>query len=79
MSQVLNLKIKYKSPNLLQFYITKRKEGIESVFILVMIMLHYLPRFQQEPAISQNVRNIIFKVPNTFRQIAENNRTVLLG
>jgi hypothetical protein len=36
--------IKYVSPNLLRFYITKRKQGIAPAMIFVMIMLHFLPR-----------------------------------
>ena len=39
--------IKFISPNLLQFFLTKRRENVPVALILVMIMLHYLPRFQE--------------------------------
>jgi len=39
--------IKFVSPNLLQFYFAKRKEKVPSMRILVMIMSHYLLRFQK--------------------------------
>lgn len=41
---VLGRTIRYKSPNLLPFFIRKKREGGPTPFILVMIMLHYLPR-----------------------------------
>jgi uncharacterized protein YbjT (DUF2867 family) len=52
LSEVLGRKITFESPNLLKFFMQMRKEGIATGFILVMIMLHYLPRFQKLPVIS---------------------------
>ncbi len=50
--------INFISPNLLQFFLTKRKENMPSVLILVMIMLNYFPRFQKTPKTTDCV-NII--------------------
>ncbi len=77
LSEGLNTKITYESPNLFTFYWTKRKEKMPFMLIMVMIMLHYLPRFQKEPQITEGVKNIIGKEPITFNQFIKDNKTVL--
>ncbi len=77
LSAGLGIKIRYESPNLLSFFLTKRKEKVPTMFILVMIMLHYLPRFQKEPAISPWVEKIIGKPPATFDQFIKDNKAAL--
>ncbi len=52
MSDILGREIRYESPNLISFYLTKRREGVPSMYIYVMIMLHFLPRFQKQPSLS---------------------------
>lgn len=54
LSQVLGREIEFDNPNLLKFYFTKKKQGLERGLILVMIMLHFLPRFQKDPEISNS-------------------------
>jgi len=77
LSTGLNTEIKYISPGLLQFFIAKRKEKMPSMFILVMIMLHYFPRFQKEPAVSDWVQRIIHQHPKTFEQFISENKNKL--
>ena len=69
----LGKKIKFISPNLLRFYFTKRKEGVSSMFILVMIMLHYFPRFQKTPKTTECVKNIIGQEPKSFDEFIHTN------
>jgi uncharacterized protein YbjT (DUF2867 family) len=71
LSEVLGRKIIFKSPNLFSFFLRKKKEGTPPMFILVMIMLHYLPRFQSTPKTTDSVRSITGKRPNNFRQFIE--------
>ena len=73
----LGFKIKYKSPNLIDFFLAKRREKMPTMFILVMIMLHYFPRFQNEPEITDWVKNITNKEPTTFEQFINNNKDIL--
>lgn len=68
LSRVTGRKIKYISPTLFNFFLAKRKEKTPPMFILVMIMLHYLPRFQKEPPITDWVTKITGKEPITFEQ-----------
>jgi len=44
----LGWKITYISPSPWQFFWTKKHEGLAPGFILIMLLLHYLPRFQAE-------------------------------
>lgn len=66
MSNVLGRTIKYESPNLIRFYYLKRKEGLDAGFILVLIMLHFLPRFQKAPKISNFYETLTGKKPTSL-------------
>ena len=77
LSEVLNTSIKYESPTLLKFFLVKRKEKIPTMLIFVMMMLHYLPRFQKEPVISNWVKKITQCDPKTFEKFIIENRSIL--
>lgn len=76
-SRVTGKPIRYQSPNLISFFRTKRKEGTPAVFILVMIMLHYLPRFQKDPPLSDWVEVLTGKSPITFEQFVQDHAELL--
>ena len=73
----LGTKIKYESPNLIKFFLEKRKEKMPTMLILVMMMLHYLPRFQKIPNITDYVKQITKNEPKTFNQFIDANKSVL--
>ena len=77
LSKGLGTPITYQSPNLIHFYWQKRKEKVPFAFILVMIMLHYLPRFQKTPQNTEGVKNILGREPISFRQFIEDNKILL--
>ena len=77
LSSQLGVEIQFKSPSLINFFLTKKKEKIPTMLILVMIMLHYLPRFQNEPEISDWVEKITNRQPTTFEQFINDNRKLL--
>ena len=77
LSAILETDIQYKSPNLIRFFLTKRKEKTPTMLILVMIMLHYFPRFQKDPEITDWVKNITNKQPTTFEQFINDNKKAL--
>ncbi len=78
LSNHLGIKIQFKSPNLISFFLTKRKEKVPTMLILVMIMLHYFPRFQKEPEITDWVEKITNKQPTTFDVFINDNKTLLM-
>lgn len=68
LSAGLGRTIQFKSPNLIQFFLKKRKEDTPVMFIFVMIMLHYFPRFQQAPKCTEWVKVLTDREPTTFEQ-----------
>ncbi len=77
LSRELGRTIYYKSPNLVSFYVKKRKENIPAMFILVMIMLHFLPRFKAIPPTSDWVKKITGIKPRSFAEFAKANQSNL--
>jgi len=77
LSQGLGKKINYFSPNLLHFYFSKRQENMPTMLILVMIMLHYLPRFQKTPEMTKWVKILTGHEPQSFDEFASLNRQQL--
>ncbi len=76
-SEAVGAKITYQSPNLLNFFIKKRKEKVPTMFVFVMIMLHYFPRFQKEPEITDWIKVLTGKEPNTFEEFLYKNKKLL--
>ena len=79
LSKVLGIHINYKSPNLVSFFLAKRKEKFPAMLILVMIMLHYFPRFQKEPGITNCIQNLINRQPISFEQFIIDYRKLLIA
>lgn len=79
LSTKLTVKINYISPNLLSFFLRKKKENIPTMMILVMIMLHYFPRFQKEPNVSDWVEKLTNKLPTTFEKFIDDNKKLLIN
>lgn len=79
LSEVLGRKIRHSSPSLLSFYLHKKKEGEPLAYILVMIMLHYLPRYSSPPGLSRFVEEITGKEARSFRQFAEEHRAAMIS
>ncbi len=73
-SEGIGKPIRFISPNLLQFFLTKRKENLPTMLILVMIMLHYLPRFQQIPKTTDWVKTITGHEAKSFKEFVQDNK-----
>jgi len=61
-------KIEYLSPNPISYYFIKKHDGLARGMILVMIMLHFLPRFQKEPKFSDFYEKLTGKKPTTLKE-----------
>ena len=77
LSTGLGLKIKYESPNLWRFFWQKRRENVPAGYILVLIMLHYFPRFQTEPNTTDCVETLTGQKPRSFEQFVADYKTQL--
>ena len=69
----LGRKITYISPSPWQFFWTKKREGLAPGFILIMLLLHYLPRFQAEPPVTDTVAALLGQPPVEFAQFVAAN------
>jgi nucleoside-diphosphate-sugar epimerase len=74
MSEVTGTKYSYRSINPLSFYFKKKKEGVKSGFAMVMTILHFLPRLQSDPTISDNFFKITGKKPTTIKEFLQNEK-----
>jgi uncharacterized protein YbjT (DUF2867 family) len=79
LSRILGVLITYKSPNLFSFFVHKRREGVATSFIPVLIMLHFLPRFQRLPVITNSVQKITGHMPREFEVYIRDNKELLLS
>lgn len=71
MTKITGEQIRFKSINPFSFYFRKKKEGIKSGLAMVMTILHFLPRFQAEPEISDNYQKLTGKFPTTLQEFIE--------
>ncbi len=70
-NQQIEEPISFKSVNPLKFYIVKKKSGMAKGMIMVMLLLHFLPRFQKEPNISNFYENLTGKKPTYLKEFIE--------
>ena len=72
-NKICDTKIKYVSPSLIEFvfYNLKKREKIS--YILVMIMLHYLPRFSKKDHNSTDFQNVTGRQPVSIEKFIHDN------
>jgi len=63
--------IEYKSINPVSFYFKKRKSSLPSAFAIVMTILHFLPRVQSAPRISDDYTRLTGKKPTRLEEFIE--------
>ncbi|NLO71829.1 MAG: NmrA family NAD(P)-binding protein [Porphyromonadaceae bacterium] len=59
--------IKYRNVNPFSFFWIKKREGMAKGMIIVMILLHFLPRFQKEPKLSFFYEQLTGKKPTDLK------------
>jgi len=64
---VIQNPIRYVNMNPVNYYRMKKREGLPSGLIIVMILLHFLPRFQKEPQISDFYERLIGDKPTSLK------------
>ena len=69
--KITGKEVRYQSVNPIRFFRIKKKDGLKQGMIFVMIMLHFLPRFQKAPRISDFYEKITAKKPATLKQFIE--------
>ncbi|MFO8022756.1 MAG: NmrA family NAD(P)-binding protein [Perlabentimonas sp.] len=74
-NKVIENPIHYRSVNPLKFFQIKRREGMGKGLIMVMILLHFLPRFQKEPKISNFYEQLTGKKPTDLVTFIKREKT----
>jgi len=73
-SDITNVPITFKNVNPLRFYRFKRRMGMPKGKVLVMMMLHFLPRFQSAPHISDFYEQLTNKAPTSLKTFVARER-----
>ncbi len=76
-NQEIETQLKYRSVNPFKFFLLKKRQGTAVPFIMVMIMLHFLPRFQSAPKCSDAYTLLSKKLPTTIREFAKREQQLL--
>lgn len=79
MSDILDVKITYNSINPVSFWLRKRKELGNSSFALVMTILHFLPRVQGAPEISENYTKLTRKSATSITEFIKREKDRFLA
>jgi uncharacterized protein YbjT (DUF2867 family) len=77
LTELTGEQIQFKSINPISFYFRKKKAGISSGFAMVMTILHFLPRLQAEPDISDNYQKLTGKTPTTLHEFIEREKETI--
>lgn len=77
-SREIQQTVAYKSIGPIRFYLLKRKQGMARAYVLVMIMLHFLPRLGKPPRISDNYQKITGKKPGLISDFIKRERSAFI-
>lgn len=69
-------RILYNNVSPFKFYTIKKQEGMVSGMIIVMIILHFLPRFQKPPRISDFYERLTGKKPTDLKSFIEREKAI---
>jgi uncharacterized protein YbjT (DUF2867 family) len=78
LSREIQQTVAYKSVGPVRFYFLKRKKRMARAYALVMIMLHFLPRFAKPPLISDNYQKITGKKPTSITDFIKRERSAFI-
>jgi len=70
-NSIIDQPIHYRDVSLLRFFRIKNQAGMAKGMIIVMMLLHYLPRFQHEPPVSDVYQKLTGKEPTTLKAFIE--------
>lgn len=71
LSVILKRKISYKNPSILKFFLRKRKEGMETPKIIVMIGLYTVAKLGKANHKTDTLKRLLRREPRDFRTFAQ--------
>lgn len=75
---ITDFPIRYQNMNPIRFFFRKKREGLNSSFALVMTLLHFLPRIQPNPPLSEAYQQITGKQPTRLREFLEREKDLFM-
>lgn len=66
-NEVIKNPIRFRNVNIFKFFRVKKRDGMANGMIIVMTLLHFLPRFQKTPAISNFYEQLTGKAPTVLK------------
>lgn len=75
-SEVLGRSIRYTNPNLVQFVLNQRSQGVPWAFILVMIGIYSVARFGAAGRVTNDVERLLGRPPISLRTFIQDHRQV---
>ncbi len=69
----------YRNTNPISYFFLKKKEGVAIGLIIVMILLHFLPRFQKAPAISRFYEDLTGKKPTSLKEFIQREKHIFVS
>jgi len=78
-TKITGIDFQFKSINPISFYFKKKKMGLESGYAFILTLLHFLPRFQSEPAITENYTMLTGKKPTSLKQFIDREKSELIS
>lgn len=72
----LKTQIKYKSVNPISYFLIRMARATSVKMIFIMIMLHFFPRFENDPRVSTSYKNITGKEPTTLKEFLQRESSI---
>lgn len=74
-NNICETEIRYESPNVLSYVLYMRRHTYSFGYIGIMLLLHFLPRFEREPEIHDDVIKILGRNPIQISRFIEKNKS----
>jgi len=76
-SKAINAPVSFQNVSPIRFYFIKRRERMNRAMIIVMFMLHFLPRFQNQPRITDTFEKLTGNKPTNLKDFLSREKSVL--
>ncbi len=71
--------IRYSNRNPVTFILDRLRRGEQLPWVMVVTLLHFLPRIQGTPPLTATVQEVTGRAPRTLAMFARDNRHLFLG
>lgn len=73
-NHICDSELRYESPSIFRYVSYMRTKQYSFGYIGIMLLLHFLPRFEKEPEIHGDIRRILNRNPRSIAHFVEKNK-----